>query len=122
MIHAKITDKRYAPMKNWTDKRIIRFATEFREGILDGTPSWMMCAAVSWPLAGLLNASGLKCETVETDLGECNHIWIRLEDGRVLDPTADQFNELFGYDYPPVYLGPPIKLHGIPGQSTTTEK
>ena len=36
-----------------------------------------------------------------------NHIWIRLADGRVLDPTADQFG-----DYPPVYLGDPLpELH-----------
>jgi hypothetical protein len=41
-----------------TDKQLIRFAQSFRDGILDGEPSVMMCAAVSWPLAGLLRQSG----------------------------------------------------------------
>lgn len=91
-----------------TDRQLLRFAAAFREGILDGGPSRLMCAAVSWPLAGLLRCNGVKCETVEGEVGDCNHIWIRLADGRVLDPTADQFG-----DYPPVYLGPPNELHGV---------
>jgi hypothetical protein len=71
-----------------------------------------MCAAVSWPLAALLRCSGVPCETVESDLGDCNHVWIRLEDGRALDPTADQFNFPAFKQYPPVYLGPLTELHG----------
>ena len=95
-----------------TDAELIEFATEFREGILDGGPSDMMCAAVCWPLVGLLNISGVKCEAVESDLGEYIHVWIRLADGRALDPTGDQFNYLFpDLDMPPVYLGQPTALH-----------
>jgi len=95
-----------------TDAELIEFAASFREGILDGTPSHMMCAAVSWPLAALLRCSGVDCSTEEakdipTCFGTCNHVWIRLADGRVLDPTADQFGE----QYPAVYLGPAIELH-----------
>lgn len=96
-----------------TDKQLVEFATEFREGILDGRSSAWMCAAVCWPLATLLEMHGVKTETVTTDLGEMEHVWLRLADGRALDPTADQFNE-YGFQppMPPVYLGPPTKYHG----------
>lgn len=96
-----------------TDVEMVEFATEFREGILDGRPSNWLCAAVSWPLAGMLRLHGIECEAVESDLGGLNHVWIRLNDGRALDPTADQFNELFGFDNPPVYLGQPKDIHGV---------
>jgi hypothetical protein len=57
---------------------------------------------------------GVDCDAVESDLGEMNHIWIRLADGRSLDPTADQFCQLFGINpMPPVYLGPPVAIHGV---------
>lgn len=95
------------------DDELISFASEFREGILDGRPSAWMCAAVCWPLAGLLRASGVDAECVESDLGECNHIWIRLADGRALDPTADQFNWCNIEQLPPVYLGKPTTIHGV---------
>lgn len=92
-----------------TDPELVRFATEFRAGLLAGQSSRLMCAAVSWPLASLLRVSGVDCETedsiVDFEWGVCEHVWIRLADGRVLDPTADQFNS-HGYDFPPVYLGP----------------
>lgn len=95
-----------------TDEELIKFASDFRDGILDGRPSNWMCAAVSWPLASSLRVSGVPCESVESDLGHCNHFWIRLADGRALDPTADQFNTDFpNKNYPPVYLGPPMELH-----------
>jgi hypothetical protein len=98
-----------------TDAQLVEFASEFREGILDGTPSWMMCFAVCAPLVTLLDIHGVKAEMVEGDLGEFNHVWLKLADGRVLDPTADQFNE-FGFDpMPPVYLGAPSKIHPEPG-------
>jgi hypothetical protein len=103
-----------------TDAELIEFAMSFREGILDGTPSDMMCAAVSWPLAALLRCSGMDCTTEEakdipTCFGTCNHVWIRLADGRVLDPTADQFGE----QYLPVYLGPPIEIHRDSGSRSS---
>lgn len=96
-----------------TDADLIKVATDFRDGILDGGPSAWMCAAVCWPLAGFLHAvHGMATEAVESDLGHMNHIWLRLPDGRALDPTADQFNALFpDVDLPPVYLGPPLTIH-----------
>lgn len=34
-----------------------------------------------------------------------NHFWILLDDGRIIDPTADQFNEIKKINAPKVYLG-----------------
>ena len=93
------------------DRALVKFASEFREGILDGGPSDMMCAAVCWPLVTLLNMQGVKCRSVESDLGALSHIWIKLDDGRALDPTIDQFNYLFDEKWPEVYLGEPTKYH-----------
>lgn len=93
-----------------TDEELLTFAREFREGILDGRPSALHCAMVCWPLVTLLNLNGVDCESQEStvDLGDhtMSHIWIRLADGRALDPTADQFGKL-----PPVYLGEPTEIH-----------
>ena len=94
-----------------TDADLIEFAKDFRDGILDGKPSDWMCAMVCWPLAGLLCFNGVECECVESDLGHCNHIWIRLADSRALDPTADQFNHFNDCDFPVVYLGAPAVIH-----------
>lgn len=88
-----------------TDAELVEFATEFRRGILgQRDSSRSMCFAVAWPLGGLLAVYGIETELVESDLGNCNHIWLRLADGRALDPTADQFD---GLNLPPVYLGKP---------------
>jgi hypothetical protein len=69
-----------------------------------------MCAAVCYPLVTLLNMAGVKCEIVESDLGDMNHVWLKLADGRALDPTADQFNRLYRMGLPPVYLGKPLSI------------
>lgn len=94
-----------------TDAELIAFAAEFRAGLLDGKPSDFMCATVCMPLAGLLGCYGIEAEVIEGDLGEMNHCWLLLADGRVLDPTADQFNS-YGFEpLPPVYLGPAKAIH-----------
>ena len=95
-----------------SDDELKQFATDFRGGILDGRSSEMTCFMVCAPLAGLLQMRGVTVAVEEGDLGFCNHFWLRLQDGRVLDPTADQFNALFSLALPPVYLGPPLaNLH-----------
>lgn len=97
------------------DDQLIEFAASFRKGILGRRrKSAMMCFAICAPLASLLSMYGVNAEIVEgeIDLGEgstLNHFWLRLTDGRVLDPTADQFGDLF--DLPPVYLGEPLQIH-----------
>jgi hypothetical protein len=103
-----------------TDAELVQYARDFRDGMLEGRSSDLMCAMVCWPLAGLLEFDGIRCEAVETwyypdpvsDPFEAyQHFWIKLEDGRVLDPTIDQFNALFGESWPDVYLGAPTKYH-----------
>ncbi len=92
-------------------------ATEFREGILNGRSSDWMCAAVSYPLASYLRAlHGVDCKTVEGDFGECNHVWIETADGRVIDPTLDQFNKWFPHkNYPAVWVGPTAEYKKMMG-------
>jgi hypothetical protein len=105
-----------------TDAELIDFASELRDGILEGRPSNMACAMVCWPLGSLLSMYGVECEYVETDLGDLNHIWLKLKDGRALDPTLDQFNYLFAEQFPKVYLGPPTKYHGASPSTFTGER
>lgn len=106
--------KKPAKAAEMTDAELIKFAAGFRYGILGGRSSEWMCAMVCWPLSALLRLHGVENETIETDLGHCNHIWIKLADGRALDPTADQFNRMFpNMDLPKVYLGAPLQIHGI---------
>lgn len=106
-----------------TDAELIEFASEFREGILDGTPSAMMCGMICEPLVTLLNMIGVPCSiaktnAIRTSYGSCNHVWIYLADGRVLDPAADQFNDE-GLALPPVYLGRKVRrLHRVAREAT----
>jgi hypothetical protein len=96
----------------FSDDEIIGIAREFRRGVLGDDPPDGRCAMVAWPLAGYLSFLGL--DGVETDGCDypddhpastewVNHVWIVLKDGRILDPTADQFD----IGLPPIYLGPP---------------
>jgi len=94
------------------DKRLLKYVRAFRRGLLGKRPSNWACAMVCITLAPLLEMQGVRVALVETDLGEMNHVWLRLSDGRALDPTADQFNELFSWSLPPVYLGAPLTIHG----------
>lgn len=73
----------------------------------------MKCFALSAPMSGLLEVYGVQNKLIEGRFGDCNHFWIELSDGRVLDPTADQFNHHNHSDapLPPVYLGPPASIH-----------
>lgn len=95
-----------------SDAELIEFASQFRKGILGRRSSELMCFAVCAPLVTLLNMHGVACEIVESDLERvtdiAEHYWLRLKDGRALDPTADQFG------LPPVYLGAPTKFHPPP--------
>lgn len=94
-----------------SDEELVTFASEFRKGIIStGTSSRGFCGMVCWPLTTLLNLHGVECQEIEVDTGDCRHVFIRLADGRVLDPTADQFNYFSGIDLPPVYLGPALPI------------
>ena len=96
-----------------TDKELLEWAKEFRTGLLGSCTGDSMCFAVCAPLEGLLRCCGVDVRMVETDLSgddRCefySHFWLKLSDGRALDPTADQFP-----DHPPIYLGALLWFHG----------
>lgn len=94
-----------------TDTELINFASDFREGILEGRTSEGMCFVIAAPLESLLRICGVGSRLIMGDLEETNHCWLLLDDGRVLDPTADQFNGPGVSPLPPVYLGEPTNLH-----------
>lgn len=82
------------------DIELIEFAGDFRDGILEGRLDTDMYWLVAAPLADLLDYFGVRVRLVEGWVGGLHHHWIELRDGRILDPTGDQF----GLDA--IYLGP----------------
>jgi len=96
-----------------TDKELIKVVTGFRRGILGRRKSTKMCYAICWPLQGYLHITGFKTKLTEGTIKLIghnkgviiNHFWLTLKDGRILDPTADQFNGMGHDDMPKVYLG-----------------
>jgi hypothetical protein len=91
-----------------TDRKLKRIARDVRDGILNGRSSELMCAAVCLPLQTFLHCCyDIKASIEEAQFSEVNHIWLRLPDGRILDPTADQFG------LEPVYLGPLPRLYSL---------
>lgn len=64
---------------------------------------------VTAPLQSYLSFLKVESKLIEgfVTIGEAitNHYWIELPDGRIIDPTADQFNEIKKQDMPKVYLG-----------------
>jgi len=90
-----------------TDKQLVRIAKGMRSGVLDGRRSRMMCAVVCAPLQGYLGALGFDTELIDgevpTDEVLFQHVWLETKDGRIIDPTADQFPHT---GLPPVYVGP----------------
>lgn len=89
----------------YTDKQLRRMCEEFRDGILGDKDSYLMCHVVSYPLQGFLASCGIECEITVGDIGFANHVWITLADGRIIDPTIDQYSQ---YDWCPkvkVYVG-----------------
>lgn len=93
-----------------SDKELKRFCLEFRDGILGSRSSESMCFALSGRLRSLLNSIyGVETELIEGIVKTCvyvsNHFWLQLADGRILDPTADQFNDALKKKMPKIYLG-----------------
>lgn len=97
-------------MAKASDKKLLKMASDFRAGILGPKPSRMMCYAVCAPLEGFLRSCGYDVSLIEGEIdfgrGEvAQHYWLELLDGRILDPTADQFKKPSGEPMPKVYLG-----------------
>ena len=89
----------------YTSKKLVKIATEFRDGMLQGLPSVAMCFVICSALIGYLRYEGIECELIEGEVGNSNHFWIELTEGNILDPTADQFKKPDGSDMPKVYCG-----------------
>ena len=92
-------------MPRKTKDRAYQIASQFRRGLLGNRPSTQQCFTVCAPLQSFLSLHGIECELVEGDFGHTNHFWLKLKDGRILDPTADQFRKPDGGKMPRVYIG-----------------
>lgn len=97
------------------DKQLIKIARDFRRGMIGkNTAGGGFCGMICWPLSSMLSGIyGVKNECASADLDDeksdwANHVWIKLADGRVIDPTFDQFCSEEPVD---VYLGPPTEFH-----------
>lgn len=97
------------------DKEIIRITSEFRTGMIGkkgSSTGW--CSKICWPLLSYFSVMGvemtLKRGKVRARIGltssvkRYDHVWLELEDGRILDPTYDQFQQISEAQIP-VYLG-----------------
>ncbi len=93
-------------MKNKTpnDIELLEFTADFRRGIIGRGTAKSMCFVVCAPLETLLVLSGFDVKLVEGEVEtkDCvlGHYWLELKDGRILDPTADQFENM-----PKIYIG-----------------
>lgn len=94
-----------------TDSELLHYAAEFRFAVIGDGASSRMCAAISDPLCAALAVLGVPAQVMETVLEDCNHVFLQLPDGRVLDPTADQFNSAGSPPLPAVYLGDVTRNH-----------
>lgn len=90
--------------------KLRRICLSFRRGLLAHQSSTYMCGVVSFPLTGFLASIGVETRVLESDLGECNHLFLEMQDGMIIDATADQFNYA-EKKYPEVYIGPPLDIH-----------
>lgn len=90
-----------------SDQQIMRIARATRDRITLGGRSSGYCAVVCVPLAVYLTSRGVSAVDIHGAVGEWQHTWIALENGRILDPTADQFNsKQYAARMPQIYLGP----------------
>jgi hypothetical protein len=94
------------------DAELLKLAADFRNGLLEGRSSTAMCFAVCAPLDGFLHFNNYRTRLVVGEVAVpgdprgmlCEHYWLELEDGRILDPTADQFTTPTN-PMPAVYIG-----------------
>jgi hypothetical protein len=110
--------------RNVSDEELLEAATAHRDELFN-SPSCKeleqanflsMDYMISAPLEGILRFNGCDCtlgeSIVKLPKGYAIHTWIKLADGRVLDATADAFNDYPGYEkMDKIYLGPPLKIH-----------
>ncbi len=96
-----------------TDKELLKVVTGFRKGILGKRKPLKMCYAVCWPLCSYLSICKVPTKLTEGEIKLASHnegitighYWLTLKDGRIIDPTASQFNGMGYDDMPEVFLG-----------------
>lgn len=78
-----------------TEKKLRQIAARFCMGMLENRSSKDMCYVVCNPLTTYLCFIGVPCELTEGEIlhdgGKWHHYWITLSNGKIIDPTADQF-------------------------------
>jgi hypothetical protein len=89
---------------------LYRTVFSFRKGIIGKRSSDLMCFAVCAPLQGYLGMLGYETKLVKGEIDVSadyviGHYWLALPDGRIIDPTADQFESPTGEKMPEVYIG-----------------
>lgn len=92
-----------------SDKELVKICTQFRYGVIGRKPSKGKCYMITAPLQSYLYFLKIESKLIEgfVTIGEniTNHYWMELPDNRILDATADQFNEFKNIEMPKVYLG-----------------
>jgi len=104
-----------------TEKEIIKTATSFRKGILGKRSPLKMCYAICAPLSSFLRLCGCENELTEGEIKlnshnkgiVIGHYWLTLPNGKIIDPTASQFNGMGNEDMPIVYFGKKPKWYKI---------
>ncbi len=91
-------------------RELLSLCKSFTRGMLEGRASQGQCARVSWGLHGYLSYLGLKTTMYESHVGDWNHVYLMMENGEVIDCTADQFNRGRRKN-PQVYIGKPLSIH-----------
>jgi hypothetical protein len=93
-----------------TDKEIAKIARGFTKGLLGKADTTNKCFIVCNPLRAYLSYCGIKCELTEGEIHyqKCvwHHYWITLSDGKIIDPTADQFYKPEGGKLKNLYVKP----------------
>lgn len=102
-----------------TDKELLKVVTGFRKGILGKRSPLKMCFAICSPLHGYLSACKFETTLTEGEIKLASHnkgitighFWLTLKDGRIIDPTASQFNGMGYEDMPIVFFGKKPKYY-----------
>jgi hypothetical protein len=87
-----------------------QIALDFRKGLLGDRTSASMCFIVCAPLQSYLAQLGiitglLECYIRDKEGNGHHHYFLLLQDGNILDPTADQFTRPDDSPMPEVYIG-----------------
>src|SRR5688572_7000189 len=78
-----------------TDIELRKLAWEFRKSMIGRKSGRLRCLTISRPLRDHLHKHKIKCTLIRGAVCyyRCwiGHFWLELEDGRILDVTAEQF-------------------------------